>query len=32
MTGRGVYGEPIEQDGVTVIPAAAVRGGGWRWR
>lgn len=23
-----VYGEPYEEDGVTVIPAAAVRGGG----
>jgi uncharacterized spore protein YtfJ len=28
MTVGRVYGEPIEQDGVTVIPAAAVRGGG----
>ena len=25
---RRVYGEPIEQEGVTVVPAAAVRGGG----
>jgi uncharacterized spore protein YtfJ len=25
---RRVYGEPIEQDGLTVVPAAAVRGGG----
>jgi uncharacterized spore protein YtfJ len=24
---RRVYGEPVESDGVTVIPAAAVRGG-----
>ena len=23
-----VYGEPVERDGVTVIPAAVVRGGG----
>jgi uncharacterized spore protein YtfJ len=23
-----VYGDPIERDGVTIIPAAAVRGGG----
>jgi len=23
-----VYGEPYEEDGVTIIPAAAVRGGG----
>jgi uncharacterized spore protein YtfJ len=28
ITVRRVYGEPYEQDGVTVIPAAAVRGGG----
>ncbi|MBU6424205.1 MAG: sporulation protein [Chloroflexi bacterium] len=28
MTVRRVYGEPIEKDGVTVIPAANVRGGG----
>ena len=28
MTVGRVYGEPIEQDGVTVVPAAAVRGGG----
>ena len=28
LTARTVYGEPIERDGVTVIPAAAVRGGG----
>jgi uncharacterized spore protein YtfJ len=27
LTVRRVYGEPIEQDGVTVIPAAAIRGG-----
>jgi uncharacterized spore protein YtfJ len=25
---RRVYGDPIERDGVTIIPAAAVRGGG----
>jgi uncharacterized spore protein YtfJ len=28
ITARRVYGEPYERDGVTVIPAAAVRGGG----
>jgi len=28
MTVRRVFGEPIERDGVTVIPAAKVRGGG----
>jgi uncharacterized spore protein YtfJ len=28
ITVRRVYGEPIEQDGLTVVPAAAVRGGG----
>jgi uncharacterized spore protein YtfJ len=28
VTVRRVYGEPYERDGVTVIPAAAVRGGG----
>ncbi len=28
ITVRRVYGEPIEQEGVTLIPAAAVRGGG----
>ena len=27
MDGRRVYGEPYEAEGVTVIPAAAVRGG-----
>jgi uncharacterized spore protein YtfJ len=27
MTVSRVYGEPYERDGVTVIPAAAVRGG-----
>jgi uncharacterized spore protein YtfJ len=27
VTVRRVYGEPVESDGVTVIPAAAVRGG-----
>ena len=24
-----VFGEPVERDGLTVIPAAKVRGGGW---
>ncbi|HYM49140.1 MAG TPA: hypothetical protein VET65_01070 [Candidatus Limnocylindrales bacterium] len=28
MTVRRVYGEPIEKDGVTIIPAASVSGGG----
>ena len=28
MTVKKVYGDPIERDGVLVIPAAAVRGGG----
>lgn len=28
LTVRRVYGDPIERDGVTVIPAAKVRGGG----
>ncbi len=28
VTVRRVYGKPIERDGVTVIPAAAVKGGG----
>lgn len=28
MTVRRVYGEPVERDGVVVIPAAAVQGGG----
>jgi uncharacterized spore protein YtfJ len=28
MTVQRVYGEPYEKDGVTLIPAAAVRGGG----
>jgi uncharacterized spore protein YtfJ len=28
LTVTRVYGEPIETDGVTVVPAAAVRGGG----
>jgi uncharacterized spore protein YtfJ len=28
LTVERVYGEPVERDGVTVIPAAAVRGGG----
>lgn len=28
MTVRRVFGDPIEKDGVTVIPAAKVRGGG----
>ena len=27
MDGRRVYGEPYEADGITVIPAASVRGG-----
>jgi uncharacterized spore protein YtfJ len=27
VTGRRVYGEPVEREGVTVIPAASVRGG-----
>ena len=28
ITVRQVFGDPIERDGVTVIPAALVRGGG----
>jgi uncharacterized spore protein YtfJ len=28
ITVRKVYGEPIERDGLTVVPAAKVRGGG----
>jgi uncharacterized spore protein YtfJ len=28
ITVRRVYGEPLQQDGVTVIPAAIVMGGG----
>jgi uncharacterized spore protein YtfJ len=28
ITVRRVYVEPIEQDGATIVPAAAVRGGG----
>ena len=28
LTVRRVFGEPYERDGVTVIPAASVRGGG----
>ena len=28
LTVRRVFGEPVERDGVTVIPAANVRGGG----
>jgi uncharacterized spore protein YtfJ len=28
VTGRRVFGEPYEKNGVTVIPAAKVRGGG----
>jgi uncharacterized spore protein YtfJ len=28
MSARRVYGEPVERDGVTVIPAATVIGGG----
>ncbi len=28
LTVRRVYGDPIERDGITIIPAAKVRGGG----
>lgn len=28
LTVKRVYGEPYEKDGVTIIPAAAIRGGG----
>jgi uncharacterized spore protein YtfJ len=28
ITARRVYGEPVEREGVTLVPAAAVRGGG----
>jgi uncharacterized spore protein YtfJ len=28
ITVRRVFGEPIEREGVTVVPAASVRGGG----
>ncbi|HEY6423180.1 MAG TPA: sporulation protein [Pseudonocardiaceae bacterium] len=28
MDGRRVFGEPVREDGLTVIPAAKVRGGG----
>lgn len=28
LTAKRVYGDPYEKDGVTFIPAAAVRGGG----
>ena len=28
LTAKRVYGEPYEKDGVTLIPAAAIRGGG----
>jgi uncharacterized spore protein YtfJ len=28
ITVKRVYGDPIEGDGVTIVPAAAVRGGG----
>jgi uncharacterized spore protein YtfJ len=28
MQARRVYGEPVERDGVTVIPAASISGGG----
>ncbi len=28
LTVKRVYGEPFEKDGVTIIPVAAVRGGG----
>jgi uncharacterized spore protein YtfJ len=27
LTVKRVYGDPIERDGVTIVPAAAVRGG-----
>jgi uncharacterized spore protein YtfJ len=27
VTGRRIYGEPVEADGVTIVPAAAVFGG-----
>jgi uncharacterized spore protein YtfJ len=28
MSVKRVYGDPIERDGLTIVPAAAVRGGG----
>lgn len=28
MTVKRVYGDPIEKDGITIIPAAKIRGGG----
>ena len=28
MTVKRVYGDPIERDGLTIVPAADVRGGG----
>jgi uncharacterized spore protein YtfJ len=28
LSARRVYGDPIERDGITVIPAARIRGGG----
>ena len=28
LRAQAVYGEPVERDGLTVIPAATVRGGG----
>ncbi len=28
IAAKRVYGEPVERDGVTVVPAASVRGGG----
>jgi uncharacterized spore protein YtfJ len=28
VTAKRVYGDPIERDGITVIPAAAIRGAG----
>lgn len=28
LSGQRVFGDPVERDGVTVIPAASVRGGG----
>jgi uncharacterized spore protein YtfJ len=30
MQVRRVFGEPYQQNGVTIIPVAAVRGGWWR--
>ena len=28
MQARRVYGEPVERDGITIIPAASITGGG----